>query len=211
LTVLLLLVVAGGCAWGDERAARNSPTRSGANATKARENYFGQSQGATLRMASGHSTARFKITALAPPTHVFDVRIVAPASADVRVRMRTSNGRLLRILDSTRIADWCQVRRSRSVCLLMFPLLEAQREGLWTVIVRKRSDPAATVRVASHLSESLAARPQAFPPLQLAERTLAGLVVSLWMEPREQLLAAIVGVLVGLLAWLLVPKAVGVI
>jgi hypothetical protein len=106
--------------------------------------------------------------ALDPPTHVFDVRIVAPASADVRVRMRTANGRLLRILDSTRIADWCQLRRGRSVCLVTFPLLEAQREGLWTVIVRKRSDPAATVRVGVIFRSPSppTPHPQAFPPRQ---------------------------------------------
>jgi hypothetical protein len=40
---------------------------------------------------------------------------------------------------------------------------------------------------------------------------LAGLVVSQWMEPREQLLAALLSVLVGLLAWLVVLRAFGVI
>jgi mannitol-specific phosphotransferase system IIBC component len=39
--------------------------------------------------------------------------------------------------------------------------------------------------------------------------TLASLVVSLWMEPKEQFLAAIVGVLVGLLVWLVVLQAFG--
>lgn len=36
--------------------------------------------------------------------------------------------------------------------------------------------------------------------------TLASLVVSLWREPKEQFLAAIVGVLVGLLVWLVYSK-----
>jgi hypothetical protein len=148
LTVLLLLAVAGGCTSGNERAETNSPIRSGAATTDGLKSLSGQSQGATLRMASGRSTATFQVTALDPPTHVFDVRVAAPASADFRVRMRTSDGALLHILDSTRSADWCQVRRDRSVCFLPFPLLEARREGLWTVIVTKRSIPAAAVRVA---------------------------------------------------------------
>jgi hypothetical protein len=64
----------------------------------------------------------------------------------MRVRMRTANGRLLRILDSTRTSD-CRVRRRRSICELYFPILEAQLAGPWTVMVTKRSDPPTNVRV----------------------------------------------------------------
>jgi hypothetical protein len=98
-------------------------------------------------MAGGRSRATFNVVALDPPTHVFDVRVVAPASADIQIRMRTANGRLLYILDSTRSKDWCKVRHRRSVCQLPFPKLEAQLGGQWTVMVVKRSDPAASVRV----------------------------------------------------------------
>jgi hypothetical protein len=98
-------------------------------------------------MTRGHSRAKFIVIALDPPTHVFDIRIVAPESADVRVRMRTANGRLLYILDSTQSKDWCKVRHRRSICQLPFPKLEAQLGGRWTVIVIKRSDPPASVSV----------------------------------------------------------------
>jgi hypothetical protein len=39
------------------------------------------------------------------------------------------------------------VQGERSICSLAFPRLEAQRPGEWTVIVVKRSLPAARVRV----------------------------------------------------------------
>lgn len=146
--VLLFLLAAGGCSWGNETTESTS-TPIDTDTVAPQEALSGQPQGATLRMASGHSVARFKITALDPPTHVFDVRIVAPTSANLVVRMRTAPppGRLLRIFDPTQTEDFCKVRRRTSVCSLPFPQLEAQREGPWTVIVNKRSDPAATVRV----------------------------------------------------------------
>jgi hypothetical protein len=145
--VLLLLLVAGGCTSGNEKTEPTSSTRGNQQTVAGRENLVGQSQGATLTMARGHSRAKFNVIALDPPTHVFDVRIVAPESADVRVRMRTANGRLLYILDSTQSKDWCKVRHRRSICQLPFPKLEAQLGGRWTVIVTKRSDPPASVSV----------------------------------------------------------------
>lgn len=145
---LLVLLNAGGCSPGGNGNPSPNPTLSSAAETVASaETLTGKSQGATLTMARGHSRARFNVIALDPPTHVFDVRIVAPQSADVRVRMRTANGRLLHVLDSTRSKDWCEVRRGRSICQLPFPALEAQLGGRWTVIVVKRSDPPASVSV----------------------------------------------------------------
>jgi hypothetical protein len=138
----------GGCTWGNEETEPVSTTRSATDAATGPENLSGTPQGATFRMAPGRSTVRFKITALDPPTHVYDVRIVAPDSADIGVRIHTWYGTTLHVLGSTRDPDWCKVRRRRSVCQLSFPLLEAQRPGLWTVIVTKRSDAAATVKVA---------------------------------------------------------------
>jgi hypothetical protein len=127
---LVALLVAGGCSGGGNGSARPTPTLDGGAETTARaERLSGKSQGATLTIARGRSRARFNVTALDPPTHVFDVRIVAPASADVRIRMRTANGRLLYILDSTRSKDWCKVRHGRSTCRLPFPRLEAHSEG----------------------------------------------------------------------------------
>jgi hypothetical protein len=148
LAVPLLLLAASAC-WGNEQSEPTSASPSGADLIAPLETLSGQSQGATLKMAPGRSVARFRVSALDPPTHVFDVRIIAPASADVGVWMRTAPppSRLLHVLDSTRLKDWCKVRSGRSVCKLTFPELEAQREGPWTVIVRKRSEPAARVKV----------------------------------------------------------------
>jgi hypothetical protein len=87
------------------------------------------------------------VTALDPPTHTTHVEIVAPASADVGVRIRTWYGQYLGVVTSTKNTDWCHLRPRVSVCQVGFPLLEAQRGGPWTVIVTKRSAPAATVKV----------------------------------------------------------------
>jgi hypothetical protein len=145
---LLVLLAAGGCSRGGNGNPSPDPTlSSGAETVAQAKTLSGKSQGATLTMARGHSRARFNVIALDPPTHVFDVRIVAPEWADVRVRMRTANGRLLHILESTRSKDWCKVRHGHSVCQLPFPALEAQLGGRWTVIVVKRSGPPASVSV----------------------------------------------------------------
>jgi hypothetical protein len=87
------------------------------------------------------------ITALAPPRHHYDIRIVAPASADVGVHILTWYEQSLDVIASTRSKAWCHVRARRSICFLPFPRLEAQLAGPWTVIASKRSEPSATVRV----------------------------------------------------------------
>jgi hypothetical protein len=107
----------------------------------------GTPQGQTLQLPVGGSTARFTVTALPPPEHTWDVHVDAPAAADVGVRIRTWYGQQLRVLDTTRDPTSCDVRSGRSFCSLAFPRLEAQRPGKWTVIVQKRSKPAADVRV----------------------------------------------------------------
>jgi hypothetical protein len=107
----------------------------------------GEPQGRTLSMPAGASRAMFKIVALSPPEHTWDVRVEAPATADVSVRVRTWYGERLRVLDSTHDKTSCRPQGGRSVCLLAFPRLEAQRAGDWTVIVVKRSLRAARVRV----------------------------------------------------------------
>jgi hypothetical protein len=105
-------------------------------------------------MPVGPSTARFEITALAPPRHTWDVRVAAPSDADVGARIRTWYGQRLRVLDSTRDRSSCRIEASRSVCSLAFPRLEVQRPGAWTVIVTKRSMPPARVRVTVIFNES---------------------------------------------------------
>jgi hypothetical protein len=107
----------------------------------------GQLQARTLDLPAGRSSARFEITALAPSRHTWDMRVSAPAEADVGVWIRTWYGQRLRVLDSTRDRSSCRLAASRSVCSLAFPRLEAQRPGAWTVFVAKRSTQSAQVRV----------------------------------------------------------------
>jgi hypothetical protein len=94
------------------------------------------------------------ITALSPPTHTYNVKIVAPARAAVAVRIHTWYGVDLGVIDSTNGKPWCAVRGKRSVCVLPFPLLEAQRAGPWTVIATKRSRAPANVRIAVTFSQA---------------------------------------------------------
>jgi hypothetical protein len=72
----------------------------------------------------------------------------APAAADVAVNIHTWYGADLGVLTSTHDAEWCKPSRTRSTCVLPFPVLEAQRAGRWTVVATKRSGPSATVHIA---------------------------------------------------------------
>lgn len=108
-----------------------------------------------LHLRAGHWSAHFAITALSPPEHTYEVKIVAPARANVAVRIHTWYGVDLGIEDST-IKDKasCVLKGKRSVCDLLFPQLEAQRAGSWTVIATDRSRSAATVRIAVTFSRA---------------------------------------------------------
>jgi hypothetical protein len=99
-----------------------------------------------VTMPRGASTARVTISAPPPRKHAFDVFVVVPARADVGIRIETSIGQRLRILDSTRSGD-CKVRPPLRTCLLHFPRLDAIRGGVWTIVLTKRSLAPARVRV----------------------------------------------------------------
>jgi hypothetical protein len=118
-------------------------------AVKSRELALeGKPQVGVLRLGDGRASARFTVTALDPPTHTYDVRVQSAASADISVSMRTWYGQRLRVLDSIESDRACRTRRGRADCNFAFPALEAQRPGRWTVIVKKRSGPPGSVRVA---------------------------------------------------------------
>ena len=109
---------------------------------------IGRPQAANLAMASGRSSVRYVITAPDPARHGFDVRVTAPASIDVAVRIRTWYGAdLPSILISSHQPGTCRLKGSQDTCLERFPLLEAQHAGAWTVVANKQSGPAATVRI----------------------------------------------------------------
>ncbi len=100
-------------------------------------------------LPAGRSLAQYRITAPSPAKYGFDVTVIAPASADVGVSIRTWYGAIFpSILTSMHDPGSCRTRGSQDMCFERFPRLEAQRAGTWTVVASKRSGPAATVRVA---------------------------------------------------------------
>lgn len=148
LTVIcvILALAAAGCTSGNHRSAPNtgaSPARASAAVDAA-----GRPQAASLMLPAGRSSAQYQITAPSPAQYEFNETVIAPASADISVSIRTWYGAIFpSILDSTHDPG-CQVRGSEVACFEQFPLLPAQRAGAWTVVVSKHSRPAATVHIA---------------------------------------------------------------
>jgi hypothetical protein len=109
----------------------------------------GRPQTASLVLQAERSSAQYRITAPSPAKYEFDVTITAPASANVSVNAYTWYGAVLGILTSTRdLQDGCKRRGSQAVCFERFPLLPAQRAGIWTIVASKQAGAAAKVRVA---------------------------------------------------------------
>ena len=109
---------------------------------------IGRPQAANLAMSRGRSSAQYVITAPDPARYGFDVSVTAPASIDVAVSIRTWYGAIFpSILSSSHQSGTCRLKDSEDFCFELFPLLEAQRAGAWTVVAAKQSGPAATVRI----------------------------------------------------------------
>ena len=141
---ILALMVAS-CSQG---GGNNTGSRSDGGPTSGTGD-VGRSQQASLALPAGHSSAQYRITAPSPAHYAFDVTVSAPVSANVTVNARKWYGTMLSILISTRdLGESCKRQGSQNVCFERFPLLPAQRAGTWTVVASKRSEPAATVRVA---------------------------------------------------------------
>lgn len=150
-----LIIGAGGC--GGPRSAGTAAT---ANAPAA--GHFGSvlgAQAASLALPAGRSSAHFRITTPSPARYDFDVALNLSAAADIVVQFRTWYGAVLDILDYkpgaqressivNNRATGCKSVGSRLLCVQHYPLLAAQKAGVWTVVVSKRSIPPATVRVA---------------------------------------------------------------
>jgi hypothetical protein len=146
----LAAFIGGGCGGENNGGMPTTPVASESTITGTAatpSSLIGMPQGRTLELPAGPSTATFTITALPPPEHTWDVHVNAPATADIAVRVRTWYGQSLRVLDTTHDPTSCDMQGARSVCSLAFPRLEAQRPGEWTVIVTKRSELQARVRV----------------------------------------------------------------
>jgi len=105
----------------------------------------GRPQAAVLRLPRGHSTAKFVITAV--PHDTWDERISAPASVDFEVDALKSDGERLSLLETTHERAACAITGTRLHCFLRFAIGANQTPGRWTVIAKKRTEPAATVRI----------------------------------------------------------------
>jgi hypothetical protein len=102
-------------------------------------------QEAVLRLARGRSTARFEITAV--PHDTWDVRITAPASADFEVDALKSDGERLSLLETTHQREVCATTSRRVHCFMRFAVGANQTPGRWTVIAKKHTGPATTMRI----------------------------------------------------------------
>jgi len=122
-----------------------SPRKAPGRTPASLESLVGRSQEAVLRFARGRSTARFVITAV--PRHGWDVRVGGLASADVEVDALKSDGEGLHLLQTTHQQGACAITGARSHCFLRFAVGANQTPGTWTVIAKKRSGPAAAMRV----------------------------------------------------------------
>jgi hypothetical protein len=98
-----------------------------------------------LRLARGHSTARFVITAVPHDTWV--VRINAPTSADFEVNVLKSGGERLTLLETTHQREACAITGTRLHCFLRFAIGANQTPGPWMVIATKRTGPAIAMRI----------------------------------------------------------------
>src|SRR5918994_2009901 len=70
---------------------------------------------------------------------------VDPAESPVVIDLTTTTGSILHVLGPERYD--CSPDGGRIICLVRFPILEAQRSGRWTVTASKPDGPAAAVAV----------------------------------------------------------------
>ena len=112
---------------GADRLRRLSPTR-------------------TMRLPAGPATERTQIAA--PSGRLaFNAYVIVPGRADVGVRIVTANGRRLQLVDSTTRFGRCGVRPPLRLCSVPVPREAALQGGPWKLIVTKRSEKPAVVRV----------------------------------------------------------------
>jgi hypothetical protein len=132
----------GGCGSSDHST---TPTPQSKTASSTPASLVGHPQEAVLRLPRGRSTARFVITAV--PHDTWDVRITAPASADFEVEVLKSDGEHLWLLETTHQREACAIAGTRVHCFQRFASGANQTPGRWTVIAKKRTGPATTMRV----------------------------------------------------------------
>jgi hypothetical protein len=100
----------------------------------------------TLRLPASPATARTNLNA-PRGRHPFRAYIVAPGRTDVGVHIVTSSGRRLQLVDSTIRFGRCGVRPPLRLCYVRVTKGIAPPGGQWTLVVTKRSEHPAVVRV----------------------------------------------------------------
>ncbi len=100
----------------------------------------------TVRLPAGPAMRRAKITT-PPGRNAFHAYVVAPGRADVGVRILSASGRLLQLVDSTTRFGRCGVRPPLRLCYVRIAKAAAPPGGRWTLLVTKRSERSAVVRV----------------------------------------------------------------
>jgi hypothetical protein len=81
------------------------------------------------------------------PHDTWGVRISAPASADFEVDALKLDGERLSVLETTHQREACAIIGTRLHCSLRFAIGANQTPGPWTVIAKKRTGPATTMRI----------------------------------------------------------------
>jgi len=100
----------------------------------------------TIRLPAGPATRRTNITA-PPGRNAFHAYVVVPGRADVTVRIVTASVRGLELVDSTTRFGRCGVRPPLRLCYVRIAKAAAPPGGGWTLVVTKRSERPAVVRV----------------------------------------------------------------
>jgi hypothetical protein len=99
-----------------------------------------------LHLEAGSSSAQVHFDAPDPRTHVQTIEVtIDPAESPVVVDFTTTTGSTLHVLGRER--HNCSPEDDRIMCLVRFPILEAQRSGRWTVTASKPDGPATAVAV----------------------------------------------------------------
>jgi hypothetical protein len=99
-----------------------------------------------LRLEAGSSSVQRDFDAPDPRTHTQTIEVtVDPAESPVVIDLTTTTGSILHVLGPERYD--CSPDGGRIICLVRFPILEAQRSGRWTVTASKPDGPAAAVAV----------------------------------------------------------------
>lgn len=134
----------GGCGSGHSTPSTSQP-KIPASTPALLGSLVGRPQGAVLRLTAGRSSAHFVITAVAHDT--WDMQVSAPSSANFAVDALKADGERLHLLETTHQPETCATAGPRVHCFLRFAVGANQTAETWTVIAKKRTGPATTIRI----------------------------------------------------------------